>query len=760
MHRVLWRRVVTACMAAGFATIRPALSQETPPQRPQPGTPSLPTITVEPLRPQPKKQAAPPKKQAAAPGAAAGPSSGQPLTAAAATALGGSTTWSLQVVPGLGKTGTTVGDIPQSVTIIPKALVSEQGGTSVAAAVKDVSSINEGGSSSYGFFDRFLIRGMDARIYSDSFPDGDQFNGFPHSLNGVDHVEVLKGPGSALFGSTTPGGSINIVHVDPSPAPAYGIGLQIGSFGSISDTFYATGPTSAPGLSYRIDGLLAHSDGFRELESANYEFRPVLQWRGEGHVVTLAFDIRHIERTPDSYGIVYYKGVPLSVPRDTKYSTPFSRGDQDIERVTLTDTWAVSDFLTINNRFSFLHRDVDILRNSGGTVTGTMLTGRQLREQTDNDDDFTYQFEPVWKFTTGTIGHTLLTGVQVEWQEIDDNRATANLAPIANIFAPVIPETSTTGLTFLRDASHSGMIDDLRAYYLGAYVTDQIDVTDRFKLRLSGRQDWWQEDLTPQVFVPGRIDTDTAQPFQPGVTQSRIDTPFSWGVGALYKLLPGFAPFAGVARSYLTNFNSESTQSGVFAPESGLQYEAGVKLSMPGDTVVLTAAVFDIERTNVFNANTVTGAVTFNAQRTTGVDADLQVKVTPKWKISANAVAQTGVLTAVPSAPTEVGNHPVGVPSHIFNLWSTYDFAIGDVDGFRVGAGSSFTDKTFGNLANTVWIPSADVVSAMFGYFNPRWDVQFGVKNVFDVTYYTIAQSAGGYVGEPRTLYAKANWRF
>jgi iron complex outermembrane receptor protein len=210
----------------------------------------------------------------------------------------------------------------------------------------------------------------------------------------------------------------------------------------------------------------------------------------------------------------------------------------------------------------------------------------------------------------------------------------------------------------------------------------------------------------------------------------------------------------------LTNFNSESTQNGVVAPESGLQHEAGIKLSTPGDTIVLTAAVFDIERANVFNENTITGAVTFNAQRTRGVDADLQLKLTQKWKVTANAVSQTGVLTAVPSAPAQVGNHPVGVPSHIYNLWSTYDFAIGNWDGFRVGAGVSYSDKTFGNLANTVWIPNSDVVSAMVGYFQPSWDMQVGVKNVFDVTYYTIAQSAGGYVGEPRTLYAKANWRF
>ena len=97
--------------------------------------------------------------------------------------------------------------------MVPRQVVSEQGGNSLASAVRDVSGVNIGGASTYGFFDRFTIRGMDARIYSDGFPDGDQSNGFPHSMNGVDHIEVLKGPGSALFGSGPPGGTVNIVHV-------------------------------------------------------------------------------------------------------------------------------------------------------------------------------------------------------------------------------------------------------------------------------------------------------------------------------------------------------------------------------------------------------------------------------------------------------------------------------------------------------------------------------------------------------------------
>jgi iron complex outermembrane recepter protein len=738
-------------------------------------TPSatVPEIVV--TAPKPKPREARTQRGGGARSAAA--AAAQPA-ATAPTGLAGGTGVPLTTVTTLSKTGTPLGDLPQSVVVVPRALVAEQGVNTVADALaRDVSGVNIGGSSSYGFFDRFTIRGMDARIYSDGFPDGDQFNGFPHSMNGVDHIEVLKGPGSALFGSTTPGGSINIVHFTPSATPGYGLSQQVDSWGGWTTSVYATGPTTVPGLTYRVDGLLQHSDGFRSLKSADYELRPVFQWNKDNHVTTLALDYRHIERTPDSYGILYFNsaaptntanaetGAPLNVPNTFKYSTPFAYGNQDFARATLTDAWWIADYLTVNNRLAYTYRDVSILRNSGGgtisfnPATQTwQQTGRQLREQTDLDDDFTYQFEPVWKFHTGTVYHTLLTGAQVEWQSIDDQRATASLANITNIFAPVIPETSTAGLAFLRDAAHSGMVDDLRALYLSAYGTDQIDVTDQWKVRLGARQDHWFEELNPLVFVPGRMGPNG--PIEPGSTQTRVDEPVSWSVGTLYKVLPGVAPFAGVSKSYLTNFNSEATQNGIFAPESGLEYEAGIKFSTPDNSVMLTAAAFDIDRTNVFNENSTTGVVTFNAQYSKGVDADLQWLITPQWKVLANAIWQTARLTQVPSAPTEVGLWPVGVPAQIYNLWSTYDFAIAGIHGFRVGAGVSFNARTFANLGNVAWIPSSTVADAMFGYYAAHWDAQIGVKNITNVTYYTTAESAGGAVGLPRTVYAKASWHY
>ena len=235
-------------------------------------------------------------------------------------------------------------DLPQSVVVVPRSTIVEQAGGSLADAIRDVSGVNQGGSSSYGFFDRFTIRGMDARIYSDGFPDGDQFNGFPHSINGVQNIEVLKGPGSALFGSGPPGGTINIVHFLPSSTPGYGMSSQLDSYGTWLSTIYATGPTGIAGLTYRVDGLFQDGEkGFRGLNNSNYELRPEWTWTKDNHVLTFALDFRHIERTPDGYGIVYVNGPPLgTVPSNTKYSTPFSYGNQDFARATLSDAWWIA----------------------------------------------------------------------------------------------------------------------------------------------------------------------------------------------------------------------------------------------------------------------------------------------------------------------------------------------------------------------------------------------------------------------------------
>src|SRR5262249_45752285 len=161
----------------------------------------------------------------------------------------------------------------------------------------------------------------------------------------------------------------------------------------------------------------------------------------------------------------------------------------------------------------------------------------------------------------------------------------------------------------------------------------------------------------------------------------------------------------------------------------------------------VTPALFRIQRTNVFaetNA-TVNGVVQttvfFDSQQNVGGDVDMEFKLTPKWKINANFISQEAVITAEPNIPTAVGNKPIGVPNHIANAWTSYDFAIGNIDGFRIAGGMTYSDKSYGNVQNTEWVNPYTVWDAVLSYIQPHWEVSVGVKNIFDVTYFPTALS-------------------
>jgi iron complex outermembrane receptor protein len=686
----------------------------------------------------------------------------------------------LQQVPSLDKTGTKLENLPESVQVIPREVVTEQGGTLLREAVTNASGVNTGGQDSLGYFDHFLIRGLNAQVYTDNFSDGDQLGGLTHSLNGVRRIEILEGPGSAMFGSGPPGGTINVVHYDPSTVFHWGTSTQVGTFGTATNSNYVTGPTTIDGLNYRIDTTFAGGQGFRDLTSQDYEIRPEFSWHIGDHTLNFALDARHIEQTPDAYGLIYFHGSPIvGVPDTAKYSTPFSFAKQDYIRPTFTDKWDITDYLTINNRFSFTHREIDVMRNNDSsnpinstsgtrivTVNGVdELMGRQLRWQNDSDAFFDYQFEPVWKFYTGGIHHTLLTGFEYQHQVMDTNRVTADLPNIANIFAPVPPELSPASLTFKCDSSHSCDNNHLVANYYGLYATDQMDLTDKWKLRFGVRQDWYNNELDPLVTVPNATTglpsafTNTGVPIIAGVPLFRDDKPLSWNVGTLYHLTPWMAPYIGASQSYMTNFNSENTQFGIGAPESARQYEAGIRFSFLDERVVLSTAAFNVSRDNVATLISATDTIVFDSQLTNGVEASLQAKITDQWQILANATHQDAVVTGAPQTPTTIGNRPQGVPENMANIWSTYKFAINGIQGFQVGLGANYRDKTYSDTTNVNSVPAYVIGNAMFGWENANWGVTLNVKNFTNQLYFVAANGAGGFVGEGLAAYLTVRYR-
>jgi len=665
------------------------------------------------------------------------------------------------------KTGTPLGDLPMSVEVIPRAILDEQGVTSLQDAIRkgNVSGVNYGGTDSKGFTDHFMIRGLQAQTYDDGFSDGDQVNGPTHSLLGVERIEVLKGPGSALLGSGPPGGSINLIHYTPSAQFHWGGDIQAGSFGTVNASGYVTGPTGIDGLNYRLDATAGRSDGYRSLASWNKEIRPDLQWKIGDHKIEFSLDAQDYMATPDSYGMIYYKGAPIrNVPFDAKYSTPFANAHGNYLRATLSDEWRISDYLTINNRLSYMHHTLDFYSNGDSThakIKGNTFTGRQLRDEDDSLNTLDYQLEPVWKFSTGSIHHTLLTGFEYLHQNLNSAKATADLPDIGDIFAPVPLETSIASLKFLCAPSHSCQNDHVTANFYSLYATDQVDVTDQLKIRAGVRKDWFNTSLglNPLPGEPNRTANDGITLVQ-GNTYTRNDAPTSWNAGILYKLTPWMTPYFGVSRSYLANFNSENTAFSIGAPESALQYELGVKWSFDDGRYVLNTALFDVKRDNVATPYG-NDQLAFDSQRTRGAEASFDADLTDNWHVYANFTAEHARITYSPDTPGAVGTAPQGVPAYMANLWTTYRFSLFGRTGFHAGAGINYMSRMSNGYANGYdWAPASLIENLQFGYSEHHWGIDLNIDNVTNQRYYIATNVVGAYLGAPLAAYVSLHADF
>lgn len=160
---------------------------------------------------------------------------------------------------GATRTDTPLIETPQSVRVVPQQLMEDLDATRLADTVDYVSGItrlNDFG----GTWDNYAIRGF-------SNTDGGQLlNGFASNrgygpqrdVSSVERIEFLKGPAAALYGSSEPGGTLNIVTKKPQFTAAHKAGVQVGDQGYRRATLDTTGPLGAD-VAYRLN--VAAEDG-------------------------------------------------------------------------------------------------------------------------------------------------------------------------------------------------------------------------------------------------------------------------------------------------------------------------------------------------------------------------------------------------------------------------------------------------------------------------------------------------------------------
>jgi catecholate siderophore receptor len=230
--------------------------------------------------------------------------------------------------------------------------------------------------------------------------------------------------------------------------------------------------------------------------------------------------------------------------------------------------------------------------------------------------------------------------------------------------------------------------------------------------------------------------------------------------GVVFKPMSQGAIYA----SYGTSLNpsleglSYNTATTVIDPEKTYTLEAGSKWDFFSGRVLLSGAVFRVEK---FNAR-VPGLpgepaqVLEGKQRVDGIELSVEGSLTKAWQILAGYTLLDSAT--VESRNTgEIGKKMVNTPRNSFNLWSTYTLR----NGFHFGGGARFVDRRFANTINTRFVDAYWTFDLMASYpISRNIDLKLNIYNLNDKFYFD--RIGGGHIvpGPGRSAMLSTSFRF
>jgi iron complex outermembrane receptor protein len=280
----------------------------------------------------------------------------------------------------------------------------------------------------------------------------------------------------------------------------------------------------------------------------------------------------------------------------------------------------------------------------------------------------------------------------------------------------------------------------------GLYLQDQIKFGEKWVLSLGGRHDRADSEI-----MNNRNGTRTVQ----------HDKKFTGRAGLVYLSDSGFAPYLSYAQSFLPVVGLDPSGN-PFKPETGEQYEAGVKYQPAGAKSFATLAVFDLTRQNIREFVPPTFQQRQQGEvRSRGIELEGVASFDSGLDLIASYTYLDAKITKS-ERPGEQGQRPDLTPKHMASLWADYTLRGGALNGLGFGAGVRHVGATWGDIANTVKVPGYTVADVALHY---DWkDARFAlnVHNLFDKKYVATAFNNGLITnfGAARTVKASVTYRW
>ncbi|MDX1636572.1 MAG: TonB-dependent receptor [Balneolaceae bacterium] len=322
------------------------------------------------------------------------------------------------------KTATLSKNIPQAISVVTKEVLEDQKIYRLNEAVKNVSGANQ-----FSVYNDFTMRGFRSggtRLLN-GLKAGFGFWNQPLTPH-IERIEVIKGPASALFANTNPGGTINMVTKKPLEISSQRISLSTGSFNTYRATTDLTGPLNDDrSILYRLNVGYEDSDSFRNLQfnrsllvAPSVSFIPNDQTRVNVDLVLSDNETRLDRGQP-----IFNQSRDLtSTPVDFSLSQPDDFLNITDFYVTVSLSHQFSDALSFNLSYLKFSYDENLAEHRTSNVflpddPTTLQLAYIRRKQVRNTDNLTTYF--VGKRQTGPVQHKALIGF--DFNQVDDNRS-------------------------------------------------------------------------------------------------------------------------------------------------------------------------------------------------------------------------------------------------------------------------------------------------------------------------------------------------
>jgi iron complex outermembrane recepter protein len=635
------------------------------------------------------------------------------------------------------RSGASVLDTPQSVSVIPVQTTLDQAAQTVGDVVRNSAGTRP--ANYFGTYESVYARGFWMTTTSNYLRNGFRWVHLSQpAKRNIERYEIIKGPAGLDYGRVEPGALMNIVTKQPLEAAFREATVSVSEGRGWDVGMDLTGPVNdARTVLFRLNGgsnrqaFVSDAVNPRQDDIAG---ALTFKWSPDTR-----FDLDFEYTNRDQ---LIYPGLPVPNPRDANsanavplnnfYGEPAARFDGKHELFTarvahqFSTLWQGTLAYSRNNTM----RDVKQIRLNGVSGNTVNRAANPFRQEFDVT---TWQAEVKGQVQLGSTRHRLTLTVDRSGYERDGS--SNNVGTVA---ATTLVNPTPRGATFQYGPVTQSTLNDT-----GIALQDYIELSPRFNVLAGVRRSSYKE----------------VNPGSPAQKGSSTDPTLA----LIYKPQPEVSVYGSYAKSFNPN-SGTLTAPNVYAPASrGEQFEAGVKADWLGGRLRTTAALYEITKTNVptTSATNPQFSDVTGEQRSRGLELEAAGQLTAAWNVLAS-LGQTNAKVTRDNVAANVGKTPSQTPKYTASFWNTLQLS-GSATGWTVGGGVFYTGSKFVANNNLVSVPGYTTVDLMASYqFKtglPGTKLQLNLRNLFDKRHYEGGGSnAAGftnlYPGLGRTLSA------